>query len=93
MAKPPEPPKQDLDKEAEQLGPAKELELQLRRWLGRVLIVLLALVNVAAFGLVYLAGFQVVTLTPSVLIAVITATVADLAGIVIIMAKYLFPPG
>lgn len=80
-----------LDEQADKLGPGEELELQLRRWMGWVLIILLASVNVAAFTLVYLAGFGVVTLPPSVLIAVIGATVADLTGIVIILANWLFP--
>jgi len=88
----------DVKEKAAEVGSLEiesaRLAIRLRRAMGWTLIVLLAGVNLWAFGLVTLAGWSgwsKLVLSDTVLVAVIGATVADLAGIVIIMAKYLFP--
>jgi len=70
------------------------LDIRLRKAMGWTLIALLVGVNIWAFGLVTLVGWSnwsKLVLSDAVLLGVIAATVADVTGIVIIMAKYLFP--
>jgi hypothetical protein len=87
-----------LERQAERLGRAEELRLEslqrdlsLRTMFGVVLLAIAILVNLATITLVTLAGLGTARLSDKVLIALISSTVAELAGLVLVVAKYLFP--
>jgi len=69
----------------------KKLDIKLRSAMGWTLIGLLGWANIWAFGLVTFTGLGWLVLSDKVLMTVVGATVADLVGVVIIMAQYLFP--
>ena len=87
-----------LEKQAERLGRAEDLQLEslerdleLRTMFGKVLLGIAIVVNVATITLVALTGFGLTRLSDKLLITLISSTVAELAGLVLVVAKYLFP--
>lgn len=87
-----------LERQAERLGRAEELhlesmerDLELRTMFGVVLLGIAILVNLATITLVTLTGLGTARLSDKVLITLISSTVAELAGLVLVVAKYLFP--
>jgi hypothetical protein len=87
-----------LEVQAERLGRAEDLELEslerdieLRTMFGKVLLGIAIVVNLATITLVALTGLAVTRLSDKLLIALISSTVAELAGLVLVVAKYLFP--
>ena len=80
------------------LHPLLQVELQsleqnvkLRKTMTWFLLVTYGAANLTAIVLLFFNGFGLTTLSDTVLVAVLTATVAELAGIVIVVAQYLFP--
>lgn len=89
-----------LDRQADRLGRAEDLQLEsferdidLRTMFGTVLLGIAILVNLATITLVTLTGLGTTRLSDRVLITLISSTVAELAGLVLVVAKYLFPGG
>jgi hypothetical protein len=87
-----------LDGQAERLGRAEELhleslerDLELRTMFGKVLLAIAMVANVATVALVTLTGLGITKLSDRLLITLIGSTVAELAGLVLVVAKYLFP--
>jgi hypothetical protein len=87
-----------LERQADRLGRAEELhlesierDLELRTMFGIVLLGIAILVNLATITLVTLTGLGHARLSDRVLITLISSTVAELAGLVLVVAKYLFP--
>ena len=87
-----------LEVQADRLGRAEDLELEslerdieLRTMFGKVLLGIAIVVNLATITLVALTGLAVTRLSDKLLIALISSTVAELAGLVLVVAKYLFP--
>jgi hypothetical protein len=87
-----------LDRQADRLGRAEDLQLEsierdidLRTMFGTVLLGIAILVNLATITLVTLTGLGTTRLSDRVLITLISSTVAELAGLVLVVAKYLFP--
>jgi len=87
-----------LDVQAERLGRAEDLQLEslerdiaLRTMFGKVLLGIAIVVNVATITLVTLTGLGLTLLSDRLLITLIGSTVAELAGLVLVVAKYLFP--
>jgi hypothetical protein len=87
-----------LEKQAERLGRAEDLQLEslerdmeLRTMFGKVLLGIAIVVNVATITLVALTGLGLTKLSDKLLITLISSTVAELAGLVLVVAKYLFP--
>jgi hypothetical protein len=87
-----------LDRQAERLGRAEDLHLEslerdieLRTMFGKVLLGIAIVANVATLTLVALTGTGTTRLSDRVLITLIGSTVAELAGLVLVVAKYLFP--
>jgi hypothetical protein len=87
-----------LDGQAERLGRAEELhleslerDLELRTMFGKVLLAIAMVANVATVTLVTLTGLGITKLSDRLLITLISSTVAELAGLVLVVAKYLFP--
>lgn len=58
---------------------------------GKVLLGIAIVVNLATITLVTLTGFGTTRLSDKLLITLISSTVAELAGLVLVVAKYLFP--
>lgn len=58
-----------------------------------LLVVLVAISNIVTLAILFFAGFAYkgFTLSDTVIVAVISATVAELASLFIIILKYLFP--
>ena len=89
-----------LDRQAAQMGRAEDLQLEslerdlkLRTMFGLVLLGIAIVVNLVTITLVTLTAFNVTRLSDKLLIALIGSTVAELAGLVLVVAKYLFPAG
>jgi hypothetical protein len=87
-----------LEVQAERLGRAEDLQLEslerdlvLRTMFGKVLLGIAIIVNVATITLVTLTGLGLTRLSDKLLITLISSTVAELAGLVLVVAKYLFP--
>ena len=87
-----------LETQAERIGRAEDLQLEslerdieLRTMFGRVLLGIALVANVATIALVALTGFGLTQLSDKVLITLVSSTVAELAGVVLVVAKYLFP--
>jgi hypothetical protein len=82
------------------MGRAEDLQLQslerdlkLRTMFGKVLLGIAIVVNVVTITLVTLTAFGFTKLSDKLLMALIGSTVAELAGLVLVVAKYLFPTG
>jgi hypothetical protein len=58
---------------------------------GKVLLGIAIVANIATLTLVTLTGIGTARLSDKVLITLISSTVAELAGLVLVVAKYLFP--
>jgi hypothetical protein len=58
---------------------------------GKVLLGIAIVVNLATITLVTLTGLGTTQLSDKLLITLISSTVAELAGLVLVVAKYLFP--
>jgi hypothetical protein len=93
-----EPGPVSLDRQAERLGRAEELQLEslqldieLRTMFGKVLLAIAIVLNLATIVLVTLTGVGLTRLSDKLLITLIGSTVAELAGVVLVVAKYLFP--
>jgi hypothetical protein len=87
-----------LDQQAARIGRAEDLQLdslerdiELRTMFGKVLLGIAIVVNLATITLVALTGLSVTRLSDKLLITLISSTVAELAGLVLVVAKYLFP--
>jgi hypothetical protein len=87
-----------LEVQAERLGRAEDLQLEsletdieLRTMFGKVLLGIAIVVNLATITLVTLTGLGLTRLSDKLLITLISSTVAELAGLVLVVAKYLFP--
>jgi hypothetical protein len=89
-----------LDRQAAQMGRAEDLQLEslerdieLRTMFGKVLLGIAIVVNLATITLVTLTALNLAKLSDKLLITLISSTVAELAGLVLVVAKYLFPGG
>jgi len=89
-----------LDRQAARLGRAEDLQLEslerdleLRTMFGKVLLGIAIVANLVTITLVTLTAFNLAQLSDKLLIALISSTVAELAGLVLVVAKYLFPAG
>jgi len=89
-----------LDRQAARMGRAEDLQLEslerdieLRTMFGKVLLGIAIVVNLATITLVTLTALSLARLSDKLLIALISSTVAELAGLVLVVAKYLFPTG
>jgi hypothetical protein len=87
-----------LDRQADRLGRAEDLHLEslgrdieLRTMFGKVLLGIAIVVNMATITLVTLTGLGFTRLSDKLLMTLISSTVAELAGLVLVVAKYLFP--
>jgi hypothetical protein len=87
-----------LEAHADRLGRAEDLQLEslerdieLRTMFGKVLLGIAIVVNVVTMTLVTLTGLGLMGLSEKLLITLIGSTVAELAGLVLVVAKYLFP--
>jgi hypothetical protein len=87
-----------LDRQADRLGRAEDLHLEslgrdieLRTMFGKVLLGIAIVVNLATITLVTLTGLGLTLLSDKLLMTLISSTVAELAGLVLVVAKYLFP--
>jgi hypothetical protein len=87
-----------LDRQASRIGRAEDLQLdslerdiELRTMFGKVLLGIAIVVNLATITLVALTGLSLTKLSDKLLITLISSTVAELAGLVLVVAKYLFP--
>src|SRR5262245_26522578 len=87
-----------LERQADRFGRAADLHLeslerdiQLRTMFGKVLLGIAIVVNLATITLVTLTGLGTTELSDKLLITLISSTVAELAGLVLVVAKYLFP--
>jgi hypothetical protein len=87
-----------LERQADRLGRAEDLHLEslerdieLRTMFGKVLLGIAIVVNLATIALVTLTGLGTTRLSDTLLITLISSTVAELAGLVLVVAKYLFP--
>ena len=66
-------------------------DMELRKTVAKGSVWLFGSMNVAAIALVTLNGFGITNLSDKVLIALLTATVAEIAALMMIIARYLFP--
>jgi hypothetical protein len=87
-----------LDRQADRLGRAEDLhieslerDIELRTMFGKVLLGIAIVVNLATITLVTLTGLGIARLSDKLLMTLISSTVAELAGLVLVVAKYLFP--
>jgi hypothetical protein len=87
-----------LEGQADRFGRAEDLHLEslerdieLRTMFGKVLLGIAIVVNLATLTLVTLTGLGMTELSDRLLITLISSTVAELAGCVLVVAKYLFP--
>jgi hypothetical protein len=87
-----------LERQAARIGRAEDLQLEslerdieLRTMFGKVLLGIAIVVNLATITLVALTGLSLTKLSDKLLITLISSTVAELAGLVLVVAKYLFP--
>ena len=87
-----------LERQADRFGRAEDLhleslerDLELRTMFGKVLLGIAIVVNLATITLVTLTGLGTTQLSDRLLITLISSTVAELAGLVLVVAKYLFP--
>jgi len=93
-----QPGQLSLERQADRFGRAEDLHLEslerdieLRTMFGKVLLGIAIVVNLATITLVTLTGLGTTQLSDKLLITLISSTVAELAGLVLVVAKYLFP--
>ncbi len=79
--------------ELEKLKKTWPLELKLRRHFAYILVILVGVSTVASLTILFFLGFKVCGfhLSDTVVIAIISATVAELASLFYIILRYLFP--
>jgi len=79
--------------ELEKLKKTWPLELKLRRHFAYILVILVGVSTVASLTILFFLGFKVwgFHLSDAVVIAIISATVAELASLFYIILRYLFP--
>ena len=68
-----------------------EQDIVLRKMLANWLLRIFGFANVATIGLFLLTGLGYTQLSDVALLALLTATVAEVAGIMFVVARYLFP--
>jgi len=86
----------DLQEHAERLKQYRKTwptELKLRTRFAYILVVLVGLSNAVTFSIFFLLGFRLYDfhLSDTVVVAIVSATVAELASMFYIILRYLFP--
>lgn len=87
-----------LEAQADRLGRAEDLQLEsferdlrLRTMFGKVLLAVAIVANMSTLAMITLTGLDLMRLSDKLLMTLISSTVAELAGLVLVVAKYLFP--
>ena len=72
---------------------SRKADIWLRGICAGVMLVIFALAVASSIVIVFLVGFEKMKLGDNVVLALIAATVAEIAGLLVFAAKYLFPSG
>lgn len=78
-----------IDKQNEEIEGLKQ-DRQQRKIFGYVIFVFMCTYMSAVLAIVYLSGFEIVRLSDSVIITLVTTSLANVIGIFNFVAKYLF---